>query len=374
MINNSRGLLIKPASSLCTLRCEYCFYHDIASKRETKSHGIMNDETLDLLCRKALEDQPKSISFAFQGGEPTMAGLDFYRRLLEYQKKYNKGSIISNSIQTNGYGLDEEWAKFFAENDFLVGVSIDGTKDIHNTYRKTASGDDSFNDIMNTIALFNSYGVKYNILTVVTRAVARKPEKIYNFYKRSGFKYLQFIPCMDKYGENIVERYSLTPDDYASFMMKLFDLWFEDLLKGDNISIRQFDNYVEMAAGLPPESCGMSGVCTVQCVVEADGSVYPCDFYVLDEYRLGNIHDSSFAELETSTLGTDFINNSRILPAKCRQCRIVGICRNGCARYRDADGINIHCEAYKKFFAHAGGRISRLAQLLKANISIDKLQ
>lgn len=367
MINNTRGLLIKPASSLCTLKCEYCFYHDIASKRETQSYGIMSLETLELLCRKALEDQPKMISFAFQGGEPTMAGLEFYHKLIEFQKKYNKGSQISNSIQTNGYKLGEEWAKFFAENDFLVGVSLDGTKDIHNTHRKTVSGDDSFNEIMKTLALFDRYGVKYNILTVVTRAVAAKPEKIYNFFKKNNFKYLQFIPCMDKYGDACgKEKYSLTSDDYASFMMKLFDMWYNDLVKGDMISIRQFDNYVDMAAGLPPESCGMSGVCTVQCVVEADGSVYPCDFYVLDEYRLGNIEDCFFDEIENAQIGTDFVSKSRILPVKCQQCRLLPICRNGCARYRGSDGVNIYCEAYRKFFSYAGTRISRIAQALKA--------
>ena len=312
------SLLIKPASSNCNLRCKYCFYHSLAENRQTDSYGIMDIETLEILVRKTMEYADYGCSFVFQGGEPTLAGLDFFRSLVEFQKKYNKKNVyISNAIQTNGMVIDEEWARFLAENKFLVGLSLDGPKDIHDSYRAGPNGKGSFIRIMETVNHFNKYKVEYNILSVVTAHSARHINKIYNFFKKHGFRYLQFIPCLDPLGEHPGGyEHSLTPERYAYFLKTLFDRWYNDILQGNMISIRYFDNIVGMAMGYRPESCGMSGVCTCQFVVEANGGVYPCDFYVIDEWYLGNLEHSSFEEIWNSETTGRFIEVSKYVDPK----------------------------------------------------------
>ena len=178
-------LLIKPASGLCNLRCRYCFYCDITQKREEESYGIMSLETLETIIRKTLEAAEKECTFAYQGGEPTLAGLDFFKESIRLQEKYNtKGVHINNAMQTNGIAIDDEWAKFLAENNFLVGISVDGNKDAHDLFRVDAKGDGTWNRVQKTIRLFEKYGVQYNILTVINAVTAKKAESIYNFFRK----------------------------------------------------------------------------------------------------------------------------------------------------------------------------------------------
>ena len=290
------NLLIKPSSGMCSLNCTYCFYHDLMSKREVPSYGFMSEETSRALIRKALAYATGQCSFGFQGGEPTMIGLDFYQTFVELVKEYNHKNLeISYFIQTNGYLLSEEWVRFLADNHFLIGISLDGTIHTHNRYRKNYDGKGSFDQVMDTIGLCNRYKAEYNILTVVNKATARSVRKVYQFYRRQDFRYLQFIPCLDPLGsEKGKEEYSLLPEEYGRFLCKLFDLWYDDYCHGHLISIRNFDNYLGMLKGYPPEACDMRGQCSIQHVVEADGSIYPCDFYVLDQWKLGNIREEEF--------------------------------------------------------------------------------
>ncbi len=191
-------LLIKPASGNCNMKCTYCFYHSLAEARQIRSYGMMDGETLELLVRKALEYADGACTFSFQGGEPTLAGLDFYRKLMALEKKYNiKGVQINNSIQTNGVLINAEWAEFLAANRFLTGISLDGPKDIHDACRTGQGGRGSFTGVMEAAAQMDRYKAEYNILCVVTSFTARHINKIYNFYKKHGFRYLQFIPCLD---------------------------------------------------------------------------------------------------------------------------------------------------------------------------------
>lgn len=282
-------IMIKPASGMCNLNCRYCFYHDIVEKREQRSYGFMEEKTLEAVVRKGLAAATQDCTIAFQGGEPTLIGLDFYRSVVALQKKYNVNRVrIHNAIQTNGLALNAEWADFLRENRFLVGISLDGVKATHDVNRLDAHGAGTFNRVMQAVQLLESRGVEYNILTVVNRQTAAHAGQIYSFYKRNRLRYLQFIPCLDPIGDAPGgEPYSLTPADYGDFLCALFDLWYRDAKRGEAVSIRQFENYIEMLLGCPPEACGMAGVCGMQHVVEADGSVYPCDFYVLDGYRLG---------------------------------------------------------------------------------------
>lgn len=367
------NLLIKPASSLCNLRCMYCFYHSIAENREIESYGVMSLDTLETLVKKALEYADGLCTFAFQGGEPTIAGLPFFEKLIEYQTKYNTKNVqINNAIQTNGILINEKWAKFLAENNFLVGLSLDGPKDIHDANRINASGKGTFLKVMETAALFNKFKVEYNILFVVSSNVSRHAAKIYNFFKKNDFRYLQFIPCLDPLdGKPGDYPFSLTPEKFTTFIITLFDLWYNDIMADNYFSIRWFDNLAGMLMGYPPELCGMRGQCQCQFVVEADGSVFPCDFYVIDRWKMGNLLESGFDELLKSSTAQRFMKISHPVDDKCKECRHYMLCRGGCRRNRepfidDKPALNYLCPAYIKFFDHAMEKLENVARKFSA--------
>ncbi len=357
-------LLIKPASSLCNLRCAYCFYHDVAARRAMPSFGIMTEATLQAVLRRAFDYAQGSLTIAFQGGEPTLAGLGFFRAAARLQGELSRpGLAVRNAIQTNGYGLGEEWARFFRENDYLVGLSLDGRPALNDRHRVDARGEGTSFAVMKTAELLSRHGVEYNILAVVTRQMAARAAETYAFFKKSGFRYLQFIPCLDPLGEPAgAQPYSLAAALYGRFLCETFDLWHGDFLRGEGISIRDFDNYVQMAAGYPPESCSLRGVCGAQNVVEADGSVYPCDFYVLDEMRLGNLLRDDFPAIHRRREELRFIERSREIADDCRACDVYGMCRAGCFRHREG-GKSVFCEAYRMFFAHARDGLSEIARV-----------
>ena len=368
-------LLIKPASGMCNLNCRYCFYHDIVEKREQRSYGFMAEDTLEAVIEKGLAVAEQGCTISFQGGEPTLAGLDFFKTAVALQKKHNKRGIpIHNAIQTNGLLLDESWAEFFRENNVLVGISLDGVRDTHDLNRLDSRGEGTFHRVMDAIRLLESHGVEYNVLTVVNRQTAHRAAKIYNFYKRNGIRFLQFIPCLDPLGESHGQKaYSLTAEDYGTFLCNLFDLWYRDARAGTACSIQLFENYVEMLLGFPPSACGLSGVCGMQHVVEADGSVYPCDFYVLDRYRLGSLRTDSFEQINLRRKEIRFVERSMTVAPDCKICPYKAICRGGCRRHRPINpdgslGKNIFCESYRKFFAYAGPRLAELARMAAGNL------
>lgn len=362
-------ILIKPASGNCNLDCKYCFYRDLGEKRAQKSFGFMEEQTLEAVIKAGFSCAARECAFAFQGGEPTLAGLPFFEKAVALQKKYNTKKIaVHNALQTNGLGLDAKWAEFFKENHFLVGLSLDGVAETHDHNRVDPSGGGTFSRVMETVRLFEKYGVEYNILTVVNRQTAKDVNRIYAFFKENNLKYLQFIPCLDPYGEAPGQRdYSLTPRSYGEFLIALFDLWYQDIESGQPVFIRQFENYLEMLLGLPPESCGMRGVCGFQHVIEADGSVYPCDFYVLDEYRLGNLNVHTLDEINGKRKEIGFIEASAVIAPKCASCEYFPLCRGGCRRHRPfgkdgTPGLNLFCESYEMFFAHAALKLRALAR------------
>ena len=358
------SVMIKPASGLCNMRCDYCFYYDEQSKREHASFGMMSETTLKNVIRRTLLHAEGVYSLAFQGGEPTLCGLDFFKKVMEYIKQYNRNHVqIQLALQTNGYGITEEWAVFFAENHFLIGLSCDGTAAIHNTYRHPNDKGNSYTRLEQTAALFDKHHVDYNILTVVHKDTAEHIEEIYhNFYKK-GWRYLQFITCLDPLGEpRGMQPWSLLPETYGMFLCKLFDLWYKDYKKGDAPFIRQFENYVGILLGMEPESCEQRGFCQGQLIVEADGSVYPCDFYVLDEYRMGNFNTDRLDVVEVKRNTNNFQGRSRIHAEKCRRCKWFFICRSGCYRSRIEPGINYFCEGFQMFFEHCFDRLEGIAK------------
>ncbi|PJI07330.1 MULTISPECIES: anaerobic sulfatase maturase [Clostridium] len=366
------NLLIKPASGNCNLKCKYCFYKDVTENRKEKNYGIMSHKTLEMLVKRAFEYANNIVGFAFQGGEPTLAGLDFYKNLITLQKKYNVKKIrVNNAIQTNGMVIDDEWAKFLAKNKFLVGLSLDGPKEIHDQNRMNVNGIGSYKRIEKTIESFNKYKVQYNILSVISKSVARHVEKIYKFFSKNNFKYLQFIPCLDKLGtEAGNNEYSLTPKAYGDFLKKLFDLWYTDLKSGKRISIRMFDNILQILLGMHTESCDMSGYCSANLVIEADGSCYPCDFYAFDTWNMGNITESSIKELLQGDKVKKFVNLGSGIPNDCRKCEFAYICRGGCRRYYEpadakALGKNYFCSSYKDFYQYTILRFQELTNIVR---------
>lgn len=360
-------LLVKPASSLCNLRCGYCFYRDETAHREVPCYGIMSRETLAATVKRALEAAEESCIFGFQGGEPTLAGLEFYKSAVELVKRYKKpGVSVGYSIQTNGILIDEAWLDFLQEHRFWVGLSIDGDRPIHDRNRPDASGKDTYARTVKVWKDLQRRRIDSTVLCVLTRQSARRIRAVYENFKRIGAYQLQFIPCLDPMEkERGQEPYSLTPALYGEALKALFDLWFEDLRKGMAVYIRQFENYVGILRGMPPEACAMYGRCSQQNVVEADGSIYPCDFYVLDEYRQGNVRDTAFEDIMNRIDRDPFFSGAQRRGDGCAACRWYPLCRGGCRRdcHEEADGHvkNYYCEAYREFFPYAIGRLEYLA-------------
>lgn len=368
------SILIKPASANCNMGCKYCFYKCLSSHREEYSKGFMKEETLETLVREAIAYADGSLTFAFQGGEPTLAGLDFFQKAVELQQKYNNKKLqIENTIQTNGLLIDEKWARFLGEHRFLVGLSLDGPKKMHDRYRKDAAGQDTFARIMHSVQLLEQYQVDYNVVTVVTNDTAKQASFLYKFWKRNHYPFVQFIPCMDeiKRQDGTQERsiYAVEPEQYGKFLCELFDLWYADFVAGEAMDIRMFSNLAQMAAGYPAEECGMNGCCNCYFVVEGDGSVYPCDFYCMDAWKLGTVNDG-FVQMKTSEKAKAFVEASRPVCATCQECPYFSLCRGGCRRWREPfvdgkPGLNQLCSAYRMFFAHAAERMERLGVYIR---------
>ncbi|MCL2059833.1 MAG: anaerobic sulfatase maturase [Oscillospiraceae bacterium] len=362
-------LLIKPVSDACNMRCRYCFYADVAKRRGIAASGAMTPQTREALVRKALNFAEGYCSFGFQGGEPTLAGLEFFDEFVALEREYNHNNVqISNSIQTNGYGLGREWAEFFSRNKFLVGLSMDGTKNAHDSYRVGADGLGTFDAVVATAELFAEYNVDFNILCVVNDEVASRPGQVYAALRK--YKFLQFIPCIDDFDATSPPEHSLAPAKYAKFLKSTFDSYYSDFMRGEYVSIRNFDNYLGILLGNPPEQCGMSGVCTCYFLVEADGNVYPCDFYVLEKWKIGNVGENSFARMIKSETAMEFVDTSRHVHEECRPCEWRGLCRGGCRRYREplVDGVlskNKLCAAYAEFFSYAYERMQQMATKLR---------
>lgn len=361
------SLLIKPASGRCNMRCKYCFYEDEMCKREVKDYGIMTEDVLEKVMTRVIPSVTGTCTLMFQGGEPTVAGLAYFEKAVASAKRHNVNCCeLHFTIQTNAICIDETWAAFFAEHRFLVGVSLDGIQAVHDACRLDYAGNGTFDRVMSAISLLKEYGVEFNILTVVNAYTVPEVNKIYNFYKRNQFFYQQYIECLEPLGEEPGRKeYSLTPELYGEFLKKLFDKWYRDMEKGEFISIRYFENLIMAIAGQCPESCSMLGSCGPQWVVEADGSVYPCDFYVLDQWKLGNLCTDRLETIEQKRKAGRFIELSHTVPKQCSVCKWFGLCRNGCRRNCEPVRVgvrqqNYFCEAYKEFFSYAYPRLEKV--------------
>ena len=378
-------IMIKPASSLCDMRCAYCFYHDVAASRQTASMGVMGRETAAALIKNVycVLETGDEVTFAFQGGEPGLAGLDFYRFFTGEAKKASPSGVrTAYAIQTNGLTVDGAWCGFFKDNDFLVGLSMDGDAALHNQNRVDARGRGTYNRVAGAKKTLDRHGVPYNILCVLTAESARRATRIWNFIIKENIGHIQFIPCLESLGANVSRSMELSdaanvaqppdpasganaarspdaaanaarspdaaanaaqPPDPASgavldgdrfyrFYSELFPLWKSEAARGRLINVRLFEDIAGVYISGRGITCGISGRCMPQIVVEADGGAYPCDFYVLDKYRVADLSRQTLKEVFEAVVGCGFIGDKPEPPAVCAGCAYFSWCRGGCKR------------------------------------------
>jgi len=330
------SVMIKPASSLCNMRCAYCFYADVASCRKKASYGIMKKEVAAALIGNifAVLDKGDHITFAFQGGEPCLAGLDFFEFFVEQVRTTAPfGVKVHYALQTNGLAMDDDWCNFFLRNQFLLGLSLDCDITLHNSNRIDSNGKVTFNSVIKAKKLLDRYGVAYNILCVLSAESARRATRIWNFILQEKISYIQFIPCLEPLNEK--SPHALTSKKFYQFYATLFPLWKKECEKGNRVSVQLFEDLNTLFMHGRRTTCGLSGGCTPQIIVEADGSVYPCDFYVLDEYKTGNLTIQTLEEIFEAIVKSDFIKAPQ-MPVHCADCEYYKWCKGGCKRMAQA--------------------------------------
>jgi len=355
------SLLIKPVSALCNLDCEYCFYLDRqADPYKDLPARRMALETLERLVDSYLFYSFPRSSFIFQGGEPTLAGLAFFEKLVEYQKQYGRnGQSVSNAMQTNGLVLDERWCRFFREYNWFVGLSLDGPEAVHDLYRYNKQGQGSGRRVLESLELLQKHQVPFNILCVVNPANAGKAAELYRYFKGLGVEHLQFIPLaeFDAHGGRLP--FTITAEQYGRFLVELFDAWWPDRR---TMSIRFFDNIREAMAGQKPSTCTMHETCDSYAVVEYNGDVFPCDFFVEKSWKLGNILVDSWSEIARRPGRLQFASKKTLAHPECQACEYQSICHGGCPKFRAGprqrfEDLDYFCSAYKAIFAKAAVRL-----------------
>ncbi|MGA9628105.1 MAG: anaerobic sulfatase maturase [Bryobacteraceae bacterium] len=348
------SLLIKPASAVCNLDCAYCFYLD---RQADPYHALparrMSLETLERLVDTYLfYSYPHSV-FAFQGGEPTLAGLRFFTKLVEFEKQYGRdGQTVANSLQTNALLLDQNWCDLFRAYDWLLGVSLDGPEAVNDLYRVDKQGRGSWKRVIQSVELLQKNNLEFNILCVLSQANVGRPQELYRFFRGLGIGHLQFIPLaeFDPRGNP-----PISPQQYGRFLCDLFDLWWPDRRK---VRIRLFDNIAEALAGQKPGNCTMHETCDSYVVVEYNGDVYPCDFFVESSWKLGNMVLDSWPEIARRTRRFTFAAKKTLAHPECQACQYRSICHGGCPKLRHGphgrfEDLDYFCQAYKMIFARS---------------------
>lgn len=334
--------MIKPASSQCNMRCNYCFYFDLVGQRENENYGMMNKETAKIVIDRliAAVDDYGQLDLGFQGGEPLLVGIGFFEWLVDYVNQ-NKGTVnISYSIQTNGILINDGWAALFKKHKFLVGLSIDGDATFHDLNRVDIHKKATFSRVLKAKQLLDLYQIEYNVLCVLTNNIAEHPSQVWNFLNQYHIHYVQFIPCLDalpnEKNQSPTSEFALTPQSYHYFYTELFNLWKQGLENDNYISIKLFDDIVNLIWRKEITACGMVGSCSIGLVIEADGSTYPCDFYALDQYRGGCLKTDSVPDVIEKMRASDFLHSRKELPEVCNKCRYLTMCHGGCKRMQSS--------------------------------------
>lgn len=365
-------IMLKPAGSLCNARCKYCYYLEKSKLYGNRQKNIMTDSTLEKFIKEYIEAQTTSeVLFTWHGGEALMRPISFYKRAIELQRKYACGHRIDNCIQTNGILLNDEWCRFFKENNFLVGVSIDGPQEFHDEYRRTAMGGPTFPKVMQGIKLLNKHGVEWNALAVVNDFNADYPLEFYHFFKQIGCHYIQFTPIVERLtnrednltlapgmqeGGKLTD-FSITAEQWGNFLCAIFDEWVHNDV--GEYYIQLFDATLANWVGMEPGICTLSKECGHAGVMEFNGDVYSCDHFVYPEHRLGNISTHTITEMMYGDKQREFARmKHQMLPRQCRECKYEFACHGECPKNRflrdiyGEAGLNYLCAGYRRFFEH----------------------
>ncbi|NDL65606.1 anaerobic sulfatase maturase [Acerihabitans arboris] len=368
------SLMAKPTSYQCNIRCDYCFYID--KKNTVIPNGAaslkhMADDVLREYIKQYIDATAgDEVMFAWQGGEPTLAGIDFYADALRYQQRYARGKRISNSMQTNGVLIDDRWARFLAHNHFLMGISLDGPARLHNAYRHSASGRPVFDKVINAIQLFKQYHIDFNVLAVVNDETARAPLEIYRFITQElGAHYVQFIPAVEQMssgpgrgeliypraaGDKMLTPWSVSGEAYGSFINTLFDYWVRHDV--GRVFVQLFDNALAAWSGVTPGLCVMRPTCGQALVAEQNGDIYSCDHFVYPEHKLGNLMTTTLADMAGGKQQRQFGQLKANVAKPCLACEYRFACHGGCPKHRihrvDGQWHNHLCNGYKAIFSH----------------------
>ncbi len=380
--------MVKPVGSLCNLDCVYCYYLDKAGALYKGSHALMTEMILEEYIRQYITAVEMSeVSFLWHGGEPLLAGMKFYETAMRLQRKYAGGKRITNSIQTNGTLLSDEWCRFFHDNDFLVGVSIDGPREIHDARRVNRSGEPTFNKVIEAINRLIRHRVKYNTLSVVSNLSEGRGTEIYLFLKSLGSRYMQFLPVVEHIlqsssGErpvivvpdtpgSVPAPWNVSAKGYGRFMTDIFDIWV--VRDVGSWYVQDFDMTLVQWVGAKPGLCVYAETCGDALAVEHNGDVYSCDHFVYPEYRLGNIMERELRDMYLSPEQFEFgINKRNNLPDKCLRCRFYFACRGECPKHRflksetGEGNLNALCEGFLHYFSHVAPYMDEMRRLILA--------
>lgn len=382
-------LMVKPIGPVCNLRCKYCYYLEKTKIYNKKNPDyVMSDEVLEAYIKNYIASQPTEnprVVFAWQGGEPTLLGIDFFEKAIRLQQQYTDGRKIENTLQTNGMFIDHKWAAFFKEHDFLIGISIDGPQDLHDANRRNQAGQGSWKRVMQSVELLKKYGVRFNTLTTINRLNAQYPLRVYDFLKKIGSTWMQFIPIQERRasdrhellrlvandyeGEAIVTEESVLPEQWGNFLVQVFDKWVRNDV--GKVFVKQFDCALEAWCGYNPTACVLSRSCGDGLVMEHNGDVYTCDHFVYPQFKLGNILEQSLRQMALSVKQEQFgKDKSDTLSAQCRACKYLPACNGECPKHRfilnkDGERQAYLCKGYYKFFDYAAPFLHGMRTLMK---------
>lgn len=350
-------VMLKPIGAVCNLRCKYCYYLEKKDLYPQAKDYVMSDEVLEHFVEQYLNSQTmQQVLFTWHGGETLMRNKSFYEKALMFQRKYARGRQIENSIQTNGTLLTDDWCKFFKDNNFLVGISVDGPQHCHDVYRKTRDNRPSFYNVMKGISLLKKYNVEFNIMGVVNDYNVDYPLEFYNFFKSIDCRYIQFTPIVEQIDGKLAS-WSIPSEKWGDFLIAIFDEW----IRRDvgQYFIQYFDSTLANWTGVAPGVCTLAKMCGQAGVMEFNGDVYACDHFVYPEYKIGNIHTQTLTEMMYSDRQVNFGNDKfDKLPAKCKACKYLFACYGECPKNRilktelGEDGLNYLCKGYYNFFEH----------------------
>lgn len=373
------NLMIKTVGSLCNLNCHYCYYHDKSALYH--DDHIMSLDFLENLIEDYIEtNATENVVFNWHGGEPLLAGLDYYKKAVKLQNKYKGNKKIFNTLQTNATLIDNDFASFFKDNNFLLGVSVDGPQDVHDKYRKDKKSAPTFNKVLKGIELLHRYNVDFNTMTTVNKSSEGKGLEVYHFLKQIGSHYMQFMPVVEYMdslnrivppdtNDSYLATWSVDSMAYGRFMCDIFDYWVKNDVGVYFVNL--FDSTLANWCGVEGGCCAYSETCGLNAVVEHNGDVYPCDHFVYPNYKLGNLSDTSIYEMMTSDEMTRFgINKRNMLPEKCLKCDFLFACHGECPKHRfdktdDGEpGLNYLCDGYKLFYSHVQPYMDVMKELL----------